>query len=92
MRKEKKTIKLLQNVISKNSPTHDTFVTHHLCPMIFSNVIRFVYSGSRIFRNSDKTNVSSLFHGDIVNHVFSLFHLTYSEHPKVGSSHGNSAI
>lgn len=58
--------------------------------MICVTVIRFLESGSRIFRNSDNANVSSLLHGVIVIHELSLFHWTNSAQPVVGSSHGSS--
>lgn len=59
--------------------------------MILSNVKRFVESASSILRNNDNTNVSILFHGEIVGHELSFFHFTYSPQPSVGSSQGNSA-
>lgn len=72
----------------KNIPLN--FARHHLCSIISFTVIRFFESGSSIFRNSDSANVSSLLHGVIVIQEMSLFHLTNSAQPVVGSSQGNS--
>lgn len=52
--------------------------------------MRLFESGSSMRRNNDNANVSSFNHGDIVIHELSLFHLTNSAQPVVGSSHGNS--
>lgn len=52
--------------------------------------MRLVEFGSSILRSNDKASVSNLLHGVSVIHELSLFHLTNSLQPVVGSSHGNS--
>lgn len=63
---------------------------HHLCSMICLTVIRLSGFVSSILRSNDKASVSNLLHGVIVIHELSLFHLTNSAQPVVGSSHGSS--
>lgn len=53
-------------------------------------MIRLDEFGSSILRSNDRASVSILLHGVNVIHELSLFHLTNSVHPVVGSSHGNS--
>lgn len=81
-----KTYKL--NTHIKNIPQN--LALHHLCSMIRLTVIRLDESGSRTRRSIDNANVSNLLHGVIVIQELSLFHLTNSAHPVVGSSHGSS--
>lgn len=74
----------------KNSSPSGGLTKHHLCSNSLSSVMRLAESGSKIRRRSDKANVCNLVHGVAVSQELSLFHVTYSAQPVVGSSHGSS--
>lgn len=58
-------------IIMSLLPVVKTWLWHHLCCFIFSNVRRFSGFGTRILRMKLNVNVSNLVHGVIVVYLFS---------------------